>query len=187
MQGWKVGSLAAAAIALFVGWYVGSPWLTLYNIKSAVERHDVEGMIGYVDFDALRLNLKDQVHAVAAAQRVPPTDSSGWSTPNPVPQQLAALDQQIDAYVTAETARALFAKSEAPRPGADTAPGELAQDVTIDRETLGRFVARRKNDETGAGLVFTAHGLGWKLSGFRLPANMSQPGAMMRSFERQGL
>lgn len=187
MQGWKLGVLAAAAMAVFSGWYVGSPWLTLYNITSAVERHDVEGTIGYVDFEALRRNLKDQVHAVAAAQRVPATDSSGWSTPNPVPQQLAALDLQIDAYVTPDTARALFARSEAPRPGVGYTPGELGRDVTIDRETLGRFVARRKGDETGAGLVFTAHGLGWKLSGFRLPANMLLPGAMSRSFARQGL
>ncbi|QDZ07008.1 DUF2939 domain-containing protein [Sphingomonas panacisoli] len=180
MKGWQVGSLGAVAFAGFCGWYITSPWVTLYGIQVAAERHDVDAMIGYVDFDALRADLKDQLHAASARQ--PRRESSlppGWSVPDRAATQVEAMDRQIDALVTPETARAMLGRTGASAPGFSGSvgdPGALARDVVVDRETLGRFVARGRNASPGIGLVFTAHGLGWRLSGIRLSPEMTERG-----------
>jgi hypothetical protein len=134
-------------------------------------------MIGYVDFDALRRNLKEQARA-AAPPSAPRTDASGWSLPAPATTQLATIEQQIDLYVTPDTARAMFVKAgggstfDTPARIGDVA--EMARDIEIDRKGLGTFVVRGKTQREGMGLIFTAHGLGWKLSGVSLPAGMAQ-------------
>lgn len=180
MKGWQVGSLAAVTFASFFGWYVASPWLTLYGIQTAAERRDVDKLIGYVDFEALRANLKEQIHAAVARQpKRESTLPAGWSVPDRAVAEIDAIDRQIDAFVTPAMARAMLGRADAPAPrlaGGVGDPGALARDVTIDRETLGRFVARGRNGRTDYGLIFTAHGLGWQLSGIRLPASVTERG-----------
>jgi hypothetical protein len=177
MKAWILPVAGAALLVLSGSWYIGSPWVTLYGIRTAIENRDVEAMIGYVDFDALRQNLKDQARA-AAPPSAPRTDASGWSLPTPPATQLAAIEQQIDLYVTPESARAMFARagggSTFDRPARIGDVAEIARDIAIDRKGMGTFVVRGKNTPVGVGFVFTAHGLGWKLSGISLPAGMTQ-------------
>lgn len=178
MKGWVPASVAAVAFGLGCFWYVGSPWVTLYGLRAAVEQHDVEGIIGYVDFAALRQNLKAQVGAGRTAQ-VPRTDANGWSLPTPDTSRLSAIDQQIDAYITPEMVRVVLARAGPPEggrgfTGAVNPAGELVRDVALDRTGLGTFVVRAKNSPDGVGFVFTAHGLGWRLSGIDVPASVAQ-------------
>lgn len=178
MKGWQIGSLGAVALGLFSGWYIASPWVTLYGIQTAAERRDVEALIGYVDFDALRANLKDQVHAMATTQPVKSTLPVGWSVPDRS-TDLEAIDRQIDAFITPVTVRAMLADRGAPSPrvsGGVGDPAALARDVSIDREGLGQFVARAKSGSDGVGLVFTTRGLGWRISGIRLSPGMTEQG-----------
>jgi len=179
MKGWVPVAIAAVMLGLTSLWYIASPWITLYGIKAAVEHRDVEAMIAYVDFDALRENLKEQAHA-DMDRRAKPAMPVGWSVPDES-TRTAAIDRQIDLYVTPETARALFAKSGGSDSSSSESVGsitEMVRDIAISRESFGRFVVGGRSDKTGMGAVFTAHGLSWRLSGIRLPAGAARLGAL---------
>ncbi|THD35416.1 MAG: DUF2939 domain-containing protein [Sphingomonas sp.] len=178
MKGWVPASVAAVAFGLGCFWYVGSPWVTLYGLRTAIEKHDVEGIIGYVDFAALRQNLKAQVGAGRTAP-TPRTDANGWSLPTRDTSRLAAIDEQIDTYITPETVRLVLARAGPPEDGrsftgAVNPAGELVRDVALDRTGLGTFVVHARNSPGGVGFVFSAHGLSWRLSGIDVPASMTQ-------------
>jgi hypothetical protein len=177
MKAWMVAAIGGPALFFGGGWYVGSPWITLYNLRNAVEHRDVETMIGYVDFVALRQNLKDQVRANAPPS-TPRTDASGWSLPNPGGTDYAMVDRQIDRFINPDTARAMFFRADGggtfDTRGRIDDLAEMASDIAIDRKGLGTFVVHGKNSPEGLGFVFTAHGLNWKLSGVSVPPGMAQ-------------
>ena len=60
MRKW-IFAIVVLVVAAGAGWYFGSPWWTLYQVKQAAERKDVDTLIGYIDFDALRSDLKAQM------------------------------------------------------------------------------------------------------------------------------
>jgi hypothetical protein len=59
-------------------------------------------------------------------------------------------------------------KDSAQSADARAAPVKVESDPVIERRSFSEFVVRSKSDPDG-GMVFTRHGLGWKLSGVDLP------------------
>ena len=57
MKRWLIGVLVLAA-----AYFVASPFLTVHYMKSAAERRDGEALSEYVDFPAVREDLKDQIN-----------------------------------------------------------------------------------------------------------------------------
>lgn len=53
-------------LAVFLGAYLGSPFLTLHQMRQAAERKDAAALSAHIDFPALRASAK---HAVDAKVR----------------------------------------------------------------------------------------------------------------------
>ena len=57
------------AVVIFVvtgiGYVAAGPFITIYEIQSAIEQKDSEALSSYVDFAVLRSSLKDQLNTIA--------------------------------------------------------------------------------------------------------------------------
>jgi hypothetical protein len=166
-----VGLLVAAA----VGWYFASPWYTLRQMKSAAEASNSEALSTYIDFPALREDLKADLLASMMAE-VPKDNSpfSGFA----MALAPAIVGGMVDGFVTPAGLKAMFVSkskeakaakapgNDAPKPGAEAL--QMKEDPIIKRRGFSEFLVTSK-DEPNSGMVFKRHGLGWKLSGVELP------------------
>src|SRR3954462_5855753 len=59
----RVAALAAAAliIAAGVSWYLASPGWTLHQMKAAADANDPDALNSYIDYPALRQDLKAEI------------------------------------------------------------------------------------------------------------------------------
>ena len=174
MRKWVIAVVVVVLLA-GAGWYFGSPWWTLYQVKQAAQRKDVEALIGYIDFDALRADLKAQMHDQArkeAAAEHGPID----------PEAESMADETVNAEVNPDTVRRFLREQFAAKPSAGAAPAaggddksgssaidQIGKDIAVDRTAFDTFTVRGKDKPDGARLTFKLHGLGWKLAGLRLP------------------
>jgi hypothetical protein len=153
---WIVAGLALLAVAAGAGWWFGSPWWTLSQIRQAAEARDLDRLMTFVDQDALREQAKSELRARLRS---------------PDPFRLRAADLLVMGVIaeglsqgvtTPEGLRKVFA-------GEERAPfGLRVEDLDVARDGFDQF---RLVSKTGPGveLVFRRHGLGWKLSGVLIP------------------
>jgi hypothetical protein len=161
--------LAACLLAavLAAGWYLGSPWYTLHEMKAAARAGDDARFAAYVDFPALRRDLKARLRArmVAEAGRRSGLGALGLAF------GAALVGPIVDTMVSPEGVRAAFIARKGRAGGAAQAAHEsllLPEDPVVRRRGLSEFlVASRRTPDSG--LVFTRHGLGWKLSAIAPP------------------
>jgi hypothetical protein len=91
----------------------------------------------------------------------------------------AMVGPAVDEMVTPATIRAAFAgrHDEAAAAGASSSPEATLRPprhVVIRRQGLSTFLAVSR-EHPDSGLVFTRHGLGWRLSGILLPPAPNSP------------
>ncbi|HEX8256399.1 MAG TPA: DUF2939 domain-containing protein [Allosphingosinicella sp.] len=172
----KLILIAAAVVALAAGWYFGSPRWTLYQMAEAAEDRDGERLAGYIDFPVLRETSKAQIKAQLAV-RVAEAGAKGGAEDGfaalGAMLGMAMIDPMIDGLLTPEAMQAVFARAPEPGAAAQRPFGADASDAEIIQEGLGSFRLRRKGAPADAGdLIFRRHGLGWKLSEIRIPADL---------------
>ena len=154
----------AGLIALAAGWYFGSPWWTLHQMRSAAEARDSDRLASYVDFPALRANTKAQLEAEL---RPKPGDEASPAARIGAVIARGLADRAVDAAISPAAIALLFAnlpersKSE----GAAGSGSGKKPEVRIVRYGLSEFHVRPKaaTDER-RDLVFRRDGLGWKLA-----------------------
>lgn len=168
-RGKWAGLAAAIVIALGVAWYFASPWYTLRQMRSAAEANDAAALSSYIDYPSLREDLKSDLMAQMMAEAS--KDKSGFGALG-VAIGSALIGPAIDGMVSPAGVRAMMISKEkresAQSAGAPAAPVKVESDPVIERRSFSEFVVRSKSDPDG-GMVFTRHGLGWKLSGVDLP------------------
>jgi hypothetical protein len=150
--------LLLLAIGAAAGWYFASPWWTLHQIKAAADARDAKTLSSYVDYAAVREDVKAQIQP-----RVNPRSVDG---PADIADILASTVAQgiADAVVRPEGLTAVFAAGSV----AKSPFAMRSEDMQMRRDGLSQF--RLVNSGTGGGeLVFRRHGLGWKLAGVRVP------------------
>lgn len=169
----RIAALAFALliVAAGVGWYVASPGWTLHQMKAAADADDPDALNAYIDYPALRENLKAEVVGQMTAEANKDTSGLGGLG---LAIGTAMVGPAIDGLVTPAGVRAaLRAKREqaqvAAAPKAASAL-RVPDDPVIVRRGFSEFVVASKR-QPGSGLVFKRHGLSWKLSGVELPAN----------------
>jgi hypothetical protein len=157
--------LIAVAVLLVVaggGWLWGSPYLALLQLKKAADARDLTTISSRIDYPAVRADLKTQLRGRLEHKEGSALDQLGAA----LVERFA--DPVVDAAITPEGMRALFASSavaNAARPGlASAKPGEMH----VRRDTLRRFVLTSANG-TGPELVFELQGLTWRVTAVRLP------------------
>jgi hypothetical protein len=153
---WLIG-LAAFAAGLGATWYFASPWWTLRGMKQAAEAGDTQALSAYIDYPAVREDVRRQVRERYAG---------GGSLESRLLRGVVA-EGIVEAVVRPEGLKAaLVAGSMVRSPLA-----MRAEDVAMRRDGLDEFRLANRSGE-GAELVFHRHGLGWKLAGVQLPKKL---------------
>jgi len=160
------------------GWYYGSPLWTLRAMKNAAVAKDSDALSRYVDYEALRIDLKGDMRRSMMAEMTKQPDNQFGAIGMAIAMSL--IDPMIEAMVTPEGVEAMFVQQRVTdgnetssvgtsgvgptrrsKPSlAGAAPGEKPE---IERVSIDEFRVRGKGKD--GGLIFRRHGLGWKLSG----------------------
>ncbi len=159
----------AAALALVATWYFASPWYTLSRMKAAANAQDGAAFSAFVDFPALREDMKvEMAERLKAEARSQGGELGGLGSAF----GLALAAPLVDTLVSPAAIRLAFASRGALQEEAGDAarpPGlRLAAEPVLERRGLSEFLLTSR-DQPGSGMVFRRHGLGWKLAGVELP------------------
>ena len=162
-------AVALVVVAAFAGWYFYSPSFTLEQMKAAAEANDSDKFSSYIDFPALREDMKAELTARMMVEAH--KDKSGLGSFGMMIGS-AMVAPLIDTMVSPAGVRAAFIASEEEK--SDTPdnkamqPLKLSDEPVIERRSFSVFAVSSKNHPNGA-MIFKRHGLGWQLSGVELP------------------
>jgi hypothetical protein len=167
----RIAALAATVLIIAAGvtWYLTSPGWTLHQMKAAADANDPDALNSYIDYPALREDLKAEIRGemIAEANK----DRSGFG-PLGLAIGTAMTGPVVDRLVTPAGVRAaLMAKRDLAliKAAPDAASAlHIPHDPVIVRRGLSEFLVASKR-QPGSGLLFKRHGLSWKLSGVDLP------------------
>ncbi len=171
----KLGIAFGALILAAGGWYYASPQMTLKGMRDAAAANDADKLSGYIDYEALKTDLKSDLRRSVMTE-VKKDDDSGMGALGAA-FAMALLDPLVDAMMSPEGMEAMFnaKRAEEKKSGKPSlsavAPGD---DPTIERNGLDEFKVRNKADPDGA-LVFRRDGFAWKLAGIDLPEKPEKP------------
>jgi hypothetical protein len=168
------------ALLAVVGWFFASPYLAVKNMKDAADKRDASTLSSYVNYPALKENLKASFSANM-------NEKAQEKSSNPLAGFGAALASafmgpMIDAIVTPDSLAAMLRGQKPKAAGGVTEPAtqDVAAeknndpDVKLGYESLNRFVVRvspKDKPEQKTALVFLREGLSWKLNAVELPTN----------------
>lgn len=163
--------LAATALFIlgaFAGWYFIAPSYTLEQMKAAAKANDSDKFSSYIDFQALREDMKAQLMARMSAESQ--KDKSGFANFGMVIGS-ALIGPLVDGVVSPAGVRAAFIANErdeveGPRNEAMQSL-KLGDQPVIERRSFSEFAVSSKDHPRGA-MIFKRHGLGWQLSGIEL-------------------
>lgn len=172
-------ALIVAVLALAAGWIAAGPFLTIHRIRSAVQDQDAAKLSEYVDFPALRANLKLQVDNYVVRRAGPDMQSSLLGS---IALRLAsgATDGIVDVIATpAGLAAVMEGRNFWHRLGGQRAthdtyatapPRDPLEGARYRFESPSRFTATVSNaDGDPVVFVLTRSGFTWKVSDVRLP------------------
>jgi hypothetical protein len=169
--------LLVAAAAAAGGWYALSPGWTVKAMVEAARTGDEARFSRYVDYPALRADMKAELADTLQAQ----------AKRDPSPQAklglavgMALMGPMVDRMVSPAAMKTAFAKLAETAPSTAGGPkgeksinkGNKPEMPEIHRDGLNRFLVSAR-DKPDSGLVFERRGLGWKLTGIDLPEKMN--------------
>jgi hypothetical protein len=169
--------LVLLAISIYIA---ASPYITVYQMKSAAESHDGQALSEHIEFPSVRQSLKDQMNAMLMKEM-----AKDEMKDNPFAAFGAALggvmvDKMVEAYVTPAGITQLMAgenpqPTERGKPGGSSARKPLS-DASMSYESLNKFVVKVKgnNDEEGK-FVLRRRGMSWKLTEIIMPLQKASP------------
>ena len=155
----KYSIFGVGALILIALWLTFSPHYTLVQMKNSIEARDANALNEYIDYDALRSNLKEQIAAKAGAEI-----AKGGADAVGAAFAQAMAGPMIDALVQPAMITGMLAGegNKSPAPNAKI----MGDDIRIKRTGLRRFVVTSKDDNGGP--VFEMRGFGWKMVGIDL-------------------
>lgn len=176
-----VGGFSLAA-ALTAGYYLASPFLALNGLKNSFANKDADKVNQYIDYPALREDLKGQLMAAAIKnmQSDPEMSSnpfSGFATAIVGPM----VNAMVDSYVTPSGMKTVMALSSGEQASQDETSQNLSQrakdlnealkKTSFSYEGLDKFGVTATGDNGDkTKLVFARSGFAdWKLRGVVLP------------------
>ena len=169
---WKIAAVAAALIVIASStlWYFESPAWTLKGMKDAAQSHDADALNAYIDYPALRENLKAELMArmMTEAQK----DKSGFGALG-MALGSAMIGPMIDGLVSTTGMRAALLANRQENAGPAASALHVPEEPVIVRRSFSEFLVTAKK-QPNSGLVFKRHGLSWMLSGVELPPTSSK-------------
>jgi hypothetical protein len=174
--------LAAIGLVLFaISIYIAaSPYITVYQMKSAAERHDGEALSEHIEFPSVRQSLKDQMNAMIMKEM-----AKDEMKDNPFAALGAAfggfmVDKMVEAYVTPTGITGLMAGEQPKLTEGGESTGSSARkplsDASMSYESLNKFVVKVKGDNgEEARFVLRRRGISWKLTEIIMPLEKASP------------
>jgi hypothetical protein len=172
--------LVGVGLLAIIGWFFVSPYLAVKNMKDAADKRDATTLSSYVNYPALKENLKANFSASMNAKAAEKSDNplAGFGAT----LASAFMGPMIDAIVTPDSLAAMMRgqKPKAAGGASEPATQDVATekksdpDVQLGYESLNRFVVRvspKDKPEQKTALVFLREGLSWKLNAVELPPN----------------
>ena len=192
-KSFKLAALAAAACVLAAYWY-WSPFVTIWQMRSAAQQRDADAFSRHVDYPSLRDSLKGQF-SLLFSNRPGQSGDAGVGAAFGKMLGLLVVDKFVDVMVRPETVMLamrrgyLEQKAQSPLPRSQSAPSG-ATPASAGADTAPQWVYRRDGvnqltiyttaalptDATAMerfGLVFQRGGFSdWKLAQVVLPAEL---------------
>jgi len=169
------------AIGVVVGllaiYIAAAPYITVYQMQSAAEKHDGEALSEHIEFSSVRQSLKDQMNAMFAKKMA--EDEEMKNNPFAVLAVGFAgmmVDKMVDAYVTPAGITQLMAgekpKAEGSKSGSSAGHTERKplSNASMSYESFDKFVVKVKGEDGGEGkFVLRRRGIAWKLTDIVIP------------------
>lgn len=160
--------------ALIASYIFASPYITIFQLKSAASNQNGEAVAEHVDFIYLRQNMKDQFNMMAAQEAANQVEDD-----NPFAALGAVLggvmvDEMIDSFVTpigvAEMINGSTPDSEQ-ESSADTQQSNPFANSKMQYESLNKFSVTTTDEGTNdeVRFILRRRGLGWKLTEIFFP------------------
>ncbi len=167
--------LIAVVAALFAIYVAASPYITVYQMKSAAEHNDAEALSEYIDFPSVRQSLKDQMNATFIKEM----ERDSELKDNPFAALGAAfagimVDKVVDTYVTSPGITLLMSgqkPTSVDRDGGGGSPGgKPLAGASMSYESFDKFVVKVKaGTSEERKFILRRHGIGWKLAEIIIP------------------
>lgn len=164
--------LAPVIVLAAASWLYATPYLAVNGMRSAAEARDAQRLSGYVDFPALKENLKGSLNAKITGD-VRASDNPLGAMGSALGAML--INPMVDMFVTPEAIAQLM-RGQKPKlagnSGGDGRPGAKAE-TRMGYEGVNRFVVsvrKEGGDGEPVAMVMQRNGLAsWKLVALRLP------------------
>lgn len=177
----KIAISAAVVIIAAAASSYASPYLTMHQMRSAIESGDADAFSSHVDFPALRESLKAQIMALFGKKMASATgeQANGFAALGMM-MAVGLANSVIDTMVTPSGVMTMMAegKTKPPAPGAakqSNASSEVAPqkpvDYSVGYKDWSTVVATANQDggEKGS-FIFKRDGLwSWKLAAVHMP------------------
>jgi hypothetical protein len=159
---WVIGATAALLAAISAGWYLGSPWWTMWRMREAARAGDMQTLASYVDADAVkRAALADARSRLGEGIGRVLADRSG--------DLGAALRSEWRRQIQSGGGRGAIDWVKDMRFSArDLIGGPAGPNPTMVQHSFDQFSVRERNRPSPGLFTFRRHGLGWKLAAVRL-------------------
>ncbi|WP_176051581.1 DUF2939 domain-containing protein [Burkholderia sp. BCC1644] len=189
-------AIAGIAIAAGVASSYASPYITMYQLRSAIADKDPDSFSSHVDFPSLRESLRAQLMTVMQAKIANSPDLNGNSFAGlGMMMAMGIANQVIDTMVTPAGVMTMMAQGAAKPvrssvPASSSEPSERAHagsaaaapqtsastpkaDYSVGYKSWSTVTATaRKGTDDEVTFVFKRDGLwSWKLSGINLPTD----------------
>ncbi len=157
----------ALFLVIFIGYVIAGPYLTMYKLKSAIVEKDAEGISQYIDFPALRQNLKAQFNKSLvdnASSELAGNPFAGFA----VALSTQLVDGMINSFMTPEGLAGLMGGGKTYEKKKSTQntkeDPELFKEASFVYESISKFSVSIpvENDES-VKIILTRNGLSWKV------------------------
>lgn len=168
---------------VLLGSIAASPYITLYQMRSAMQDSDADAFSKHVDFPALRENFKGQMMAAMNSQMESPEMAGNPFAGFGKAMAVAFIGPMVDNLISPAGVIAMMKNNsvslEAAKKQASAAPdtsptaaSKPASDYAIDYRSWDKMVVRLDGaSEDRGGFVFRRNGIwDWKLSAVELPS-----------------
>ncbi len=169
--------LAGVAGVLLLGSVAARPYITLYQIKSAIQNSDGEAFSKLVDFPTLRENFKGQLMASMNKEMGTPDMAGNPMAALGQAMAVALINPMIDAMVSPAGMIAMMQTNKpiSSFPGSSKSTSQDSSttmpDYAVAYQGWDKIVVHNKlSGPEAGGFVFRRNGIwDWKLSGINLP------------------
>lgn len=175
----KIYGAGALVAVAFVASIAASPYLALQGMKAAVQNKDADALSDYVDFPALRENVKGQLLAHMSGEMDSPEMKANPFANMGMALGIAMVGTMVDKLVSPAGVIALLRGNDARAAGKTIDEydhtTETAPDYVLNYKGWSRVTVHLRGENQAGVMTMKRDGLwGWKMTAFDLPDRLGR-------------